>query len=104
MPRVHSTVLDDPSLTSVRYLSTAGRFYNCQVTVHLSEAPKLWQELCCDNVFPCRGRVDTLCCSGFFPVAVNFLRRVPVVGTVLSIPPLGPYLDSLAGEQYKQMI
>ena len=71
------------------YLSTAGSLYNCQLTVQLSSQ---------------RYHVDTLCCSGFFPVAVNFLRRVPVVGTVLSLPPLGPYLDSLAGDQYKQMI
>ena len=27
--------------------------------------------------------------SGFFPVAINFLRRVPVVGTILSMPPIG---------------
>ena len=25
-------------------------------------------------------------CSGFFPVAVNFLRRVPVIGTILNLP------------------
>ena len=24
--------------------------------------------------------------SGFFPVAVNFLRRLPVIGTVLNLP------------------
>lgn len=24
--------------------------------------------------------------SGFFPVAVNFLRRVPVLGTLLNLP------------------
>jgi hypothetical protein len=27
-----------------------------------------------------------LCFSGFFPVAVNFLRRVPVIGTLLNLP------------------
>ena len=42
--------------------------------------------------------------SGFFPVAINFLRRIPVIGTVLSMPPIGTYLDSMAGDQYKQMI
>jgi hypothetical protein len=26
------------------------------------------------------------CFSGFFPVAINFLRRVPVLGTVLNFP------------------
>ena len=24
--------------------------------------------------------------SGFFPVAVNFLRRLPVIGTILNLP------------------
>ena len=24
--------------------------------------------------------------SGFFPVAVNFLRRIPVIGTILNLP------------------
>ncbi|KAA0203822.1 hypothetical protein HAZT_HAZT007229, partial [Hyalella azteca] len=24
--------------------------------------------------------------SGFFPVAVNFLRRMPVIGTILNLP------------------
>merc|ERR1712150_319749 len=42
--------------------------------------------------------------SGFFPVAINFLRRIPVIGTLLNMPPIGTYLDSLAGDQYKQMI
>lgn len=42
--------------------------------------------------------------SGFFPVAINFLRRVPVLGSILSMPPIGPYLDGLAGDQYKTMI
>ena len=27
--------------------------------------------------------------SGFFPVAVNFLRRIPVIGTILNMPPIG---------------
>ena len=30
--------------------------------------------------------VIIICYSGFFPVAVNFLRRVPVVGTILNLP------------------
>lgn len=25
-------------------------------------------------------------CSGFFPVAVNFLRRMPVIGQLLNLP------------------
>ena len=27
-----------------------------------------------------------LCLRGFVPVAVNFLRRVPVIGTILCLP------------------
>ena len=27
-----------------------------------------------------------LFCSGFLPVAVNFLRRIPVIGTILNLP------------------
>ena len=27
--------------------------------------------------------------SGFFPVAINFLRRIPVLGTILNMPPIG---------------
>jgi len=42
--------------------------------------------------------------SGFFPVAINFLRRIPILGTVLNMPPLSTYLDGFAGDQYKQMI
>ena len=42
--------------------------------------------------------------SGFFPVAINFLRRIPVIGTVLSMPPIGTYLDKLTDDNYKQMI
>ena len=42
--------------------------------------------------------------SGFFPVAVNFLRRIPVIGTILNMPPIGTYLDKLSDDNYKQMI
>lgn len=35
--------------------------------------------------------------SGFFPVVVNFLRRIPVVGTLLRMPLIGPMLDRVAG-------
>ena len=27
-----------------------------------------------------------LCSSGFFPVAINFLRRIPVIGSLLNLP------------------
>ncbi|XP_044764765.1 vesicle transport protein GOT1B [Coccinella septempunctata] len=36
--------------------------------------------------------------SGFFPVAINFLRRVPVLGTLLNLPGLSMILDKLAGD------
>ncbi|XP_063241200.1 vesicle transport protein GOT1B [Bacillus rossius redtenbacheri] len=36
--------------------------------------------------------------SGFFPVAINFLRRVPVLGTFLSLPGIRTVLDRLAGD------
>uniref|UniRef100_A0A1B6DV41 Vesicle transport protein GOT1B n=1 Tax=Clastoptera arizonana TaxID=38151 RepID=A0A1B6DV41_9HEMI len=36
--------------------------------------------------------------SGFFPVAINFLRRVPVLGTFLSLPGINSILDRLAGD------
>merc|ERR1712115_484780 len=42
--------------------------------------------------------------SGFFPVAVNFLRRIPIIGTILNMPPIGTYLDKLSDDNYKQMI
>lgn len=42
--------------------------------------------------------------SGFFPVAVNFLRRIPVIGSLLNLPWIGTYLDSLGGNEYKQMV
>jgi len=33
--------------------------------------------------------------SGFFPVAVNFLRRVPVVGQILNLPGIRSVADKL---------
>jgi len=36
--------------------------------------------------------------SGFFPVAVNFLRRVPVIGTVLNMPGISSIIDRIAGD------
>lgn len=33
--------------------------------------------------------------SGFFPVAINFLRRVPVIGTVLGLPGIRSIADRL---------
>merc|ERR1712241_582926 len=42
--------------------------------------------------------------SGFFPVAINFLRRIPVLGSILNLPGISSYMDRLAGDQYKTMI
>jgi len=43
--------------------------------------------------------------SGFFPVAINFLRRIPVIGTLLNLPVISTYLDKITGnDQYKSMI
>ncbi|XP_052889453.1 vesicle transport protein GOT1B [Anopheles moucheti] len=36
--------------------------------------------------------------SGFFPVAINFLRRVPVLGNILNMPGISRTVDWLAGE------
>jgi len=33
--------------------------------------------------------------SGFFPVAVNFLRRVPVVGSILNLPGIRSIADRI---------
>ncbi|XP_052223925.1 vesicle transport protein GOT1B-like isoform X3 [Dreissena polymorpha] len=33
--------------------------------------------------------------SGFFPVAVNFLRRVPVIGTILNLPGIRSVADKV---------
>ncbi|XP_023017355.1 vesicle transport protein GOT1B isoform X2 [Leptinotarsa decemlineata] len=33
--------------------------------------------------------------SGFFPVAINFLRRVPVLGTILNLPLISSLTDWL---------
>jgi len=33
--------------------------------------------------------------SGFFPVAVNFLRRVPVVGSILNLPGIKSVADRI---------
>jgi len=36
--------------------------------------------------------------SGFFPVVINFLRRVPVIGLVLNLPGISGLMDKLAGD------
>ena len=42
--------------------------------------------------------------SGFFPVAINFLRRIPVIGQILNLPGISTYAERMAGDQYKTMV
>ena len=42
--------------------------------------------------------------SGFLPVAINFLRRVPVLGTVLNMPGLSRVLDMIAGDSNRTTV
>ncbi|KAF2880086.1 hypothetical protein ILUMI_26098 [Ignelater luminosus] len=42
--------------------------------------------------------------SGFFPVAVNFIRRVPVLGTILNMPGISRLVDKLAGDTSRTMV
>ncbi|XP_076327548.1 vesicle transport protein GOT1B-like isoform X1 [Tachypleus tridentatus] len=41
---------------------------------------------------------------GFFPVIVNFLRRVPVLGTLLSLPYISKVVDRLGGDPNRSMV
>ncbi|KAG5880118.1 hypothetical protein JTB14_027056 [Gonioctena quinquepunctata] len=40
--------------------------------------------------------------SGFFPVAINFLRRVPVLGTILNLPFISSLTDWLETRTERQ--
>lgn len=42
--------------------------------------------------------------SGFFPVVINFLRRVPVLGLILNLPFIGSFLDRLAGDASRTIV
>ncbi|KAL7307321.1 hypothetical protein TKK_0000512 [Trichogramma kaykai] len=42
--------------------------------------------------------------SGFLPVAINFLRRVPVLGTFLNMPGLSRILDMIAGDSNRTRV
>lgn len=42
--------------------------------------------------------------SGFFPVAINFLRRVPVLGTLLNFPGIRGLVDKLAGDSSRTTV
>ncbi|CAH0545711.1 unnamed protein product [Brassicogethes aeneus] len=42
--------------------------------------------------------------SGFFPVAINFLRRVPVLGSLLNLPGISALVDRLAGDSNRTTV
>lgn len=42
--------------------------------------------------------------SGFFPAAINFLRRVPVLGTFLNMPGVSRVMDKLAGDSNRTRV
>ncbi|KAF7988481.1 hypothetical protein HCN44_001054 [Aphidius gifuensis] len=42
--------------------------------------------------------------SGFLPVAVNFLRRVPILGTFLNMPGVSKILDMIAGDSNRTTV
>jgi len=42
--------------------------------------------------------------SGFLPVAVNFLRRVPVLGSILNFPILNKIINKIAGDPNRSMV
>ncbi|XP_058793095.1 vesicle transport protein GOT1B [Phymastichus coffea] len=42
--------------------------------------------------------------SGFLPVAINFLRRVPILGTFLNMPGISLILDRLAGDSNRTRV
>ncbi|XP_018567703.1 vesicle transport protein GOT1B isoform X2 [Anoplophora glabripennis] len=42
--------------------------------------------------------------SGFFPVAINFLRRVPILGTFLNLPGISSLVDRLAGDSHRTTV
>lgn len=42
--------------------------------------------------------------SGFFPVVVNFLRRIPILGSLLNLPIISTVVDRLGGNQGKSIV
>lgn len=42
--------------------------------------------------------------SGFFPVVVNFLRRIPLLGNILNLPVISTIVDKLGGNQGKSIV
>ncbi|KAG1680646.1 Vesicle transport protein GOT1B [Nymphon striatum] len=41
---------------------------------------------------------------GFFPVAANFLRRLPVLGMILNLPGISGFIDKIAGDGSRSMV
>ena len=37
--------------------------------------------------------------GGFLPMAINFLRCVPVVGTILALPGISAVCDAIVGQE-----
>lgn len=42
--------------------------------------------------------------SGFFPAVITFLRRVPLLGTLLNLPFIGGLMDRLSGDNSRSMV
>ena len=42
--------------------------------------------------------------SGFFPVVINFLRRIPILGNLLNLPLISTVVDKLGGNQGKSIV
>ncbi|XP_013773946.1 vesicle transport protein GOT1B-like [Limulus polyphemus] len=42
--------------------------------------------------------------SGFFPVVINFLQRIPVVGTLLSLPFINKVVDRIGNDPTRSIV
>ncbi|XP_023236732.1 vesicle transport protein GOT1B [Centruroides vittatus] len=42
--------------------------------------------------------------SGFFPVVINFIRRIPVLGMVLNLPLISRFVDRIAGDANRSIV
>ncbi|XP_074601438.1 vesicle transport protein GOT1B [Brevipalpus obovatus] len=41
---------------------------------------------------------------GFLPIAVSFLRRIPILGSILNLPIISKIADKLGGDAYRSMV